>query len=60
MGYQGFNGTNGERVQKGNHSNRMIPLACYDVSVGDKGDNGQRGDPGNRGPEDLWVRCVNG
>ena len=48
MGYQGFNGTNGERGQKGNH-NRMIPLACYDVSVGDKGDNGQRGDPGDRG-----------
>ena len=28
----------------------MIPLACYDVSVGDRGDNGQRGDPGDRGP----------
>ena len=46
-------GTNGERGQKGNHTNRMIPLAGYDVSVGDKGDSGQRGDPGDRGPRGL-------
>ena len=52
-GYQGFNGTNGERGQKGSQSNWVIPLACYDVSVGDKGGHGQRGDPGDRGPRGL-------
>ena len=48
MRYQGLDGVNGERGQKGNHSNRMIPLACYDVSVGDKGNSGQRSDHGDR------------
>ena len=37
-------------------ANRMIPLTCYDVSVGDKGDNGQRGDSGDRGPRGLMGK----
>ena len=35
--------------RKVNHNKRMIPLAWYDINVGDKGDNRQKGDPGDKG-----------